>query len=86
MIMEQVAQSKFQVNWAVLGVKPPKSSLTTECPGLGTTGKSFLLLHYSQGGESRRIPGAHLGHSLQVPAGDDGPAAVPAGKGRVRRA
>lgn len=46
-------------------------------------------------GESRRIPGArsspagartHLGHSLQVPAGNDGPAAVPAGKGRVRRA
>lgn len=57
MIMEQVAQSKFQVNWAVLGVQHPKSSLTTECPGLGTTGKSLLLLHNSQGGESRRIPG-----------------------------
>lgn len=46
-------------------------------------------------GESRRTPRArsspagartHLRHSLQVPAGNDGPAAVPAGKGQVRRA
>lgn len=33
-----------------------------------------------------RSGAAHLGHSLQVPAGDDGPAAVPAGKGQLRRA
>lgn len=57
--------------------------------------KPFLLLHCSQssqfhqetaGGFRARSGAAHLGHSLQVPAGDDGPAAVPAGKEQLRGA